>query len=44
MTLLGQVQELNVDLRNGNTIDFALRDVSEVEREVLGDEESLLVR
>lgn len=44
MTLLGQVQELNVDLRDGNTVDFALRYISEVEGEVLGDEKSLFLR
>ena len=44
MTLLGQVQELYVDLRKGNTIDYALGDISEVEGKVLRDEKSLLVR
>jgi len=44
MALLGQVQELYVDLRGRNTVDYALGDVSKVEGEVLRDEESLLVR
>ena len=43
MTIFGQVQELYVDLRNGNAVDYALGDVSEVEGEVLRDKESLLV-
>jgi len=44
MTILGQVQELNIDLGNGNTVDYALREISEVDGEVLRNEESLFVR
>ena len=43
VTLLCQVQELYVDLRNGNTVDDALRDIPEVKGEVLGNEKSLVV-
>ena len=44
MALLGQVQEFYVDLRNGNTIDYTLRDIPEIEGEILRDEECLVVR
>lgn len=44
MTFLCQVQRLQVCLRGGNTVDEALGDIPEVEREVFGDEKSLIVR
>ena len=44
MAFFCQVQELYVDNRSGNTVDNALSDVPEVEGEVLGDKESLVVR
>jgi len=44
MALVSQVQELDVNVRDGNTVDYALRDVPEVEGEVFGDEKSLAVR
>ena len=44
MTFLRQVQQLDVDLRGGNTVDEALRDIPEVEGEVFGDKKGLIVR
>jgi hypothetical protein len=44
MTLLCQVQRLYVDLRSGNTVDEALGDIPEVEREVFGNEKGLIMR
>ena len=44
MALLGQVQELYIDLGNGNAVGYALREIPEIEGEVLGDEESFVVR
>jgi len=44
MALLGQVQQLNGDIRDGHTVGYALRDIPEVKGEVLGDEKGFVVR
>ena len=35
---------MQVEGRDGNAVDYTLRDISEIEREVLGDEKGLVVR
>ena len=44
MTFFCQIQESYVDIRNGNTVSNTLRDIPEVEGEVLGDKENLALR
>lgn len=44
MALFCQIQRLYVDHRSGNTVDYALGDVPEVEGEFFRDEKGLIVR
>jgi hypothetical protein len=44
MALVHQVQEFYVDLRNRDAVRDALSDIPKVEREILGDEKSLIMR